>query len=693
MSRTPLTPVIATSRLSIDPPPQVVAATLADISAFVPGFVTTTNGRRLRQTAWPAQNPPMSIATECRSAVRAIRSRPATSAVSLATTALVVGAGSAVLAVVSATLLRPLPFPGADRLVWVYGQPPSTTEASQRNPIHSTEFVQFRARVHQLAGLAGIWSRQRALQVEGEAESVATGAVSANYFDVLGVRAAAGRVFSAAEDEADAHVAVVSEPFAVRRFGSSEAALGRQVIVDGEAYEIIGVLPRLPVNPIAGDEIYTPLHIDPGHLPLPASTIVFAIGRLAAGATPASTTAEIEGVMRDVVAATPALYSGWSSGAMPMHEALYGDTAPALMLLLAAVGALALIACANLANVTIADVTGRRDELALRAALGAGRGGLMRLFAIEGALLGLAGAVCGVLLSGWCLPAVLALDPGGTASLGDVAVDWRVLAGALAITFTMSVLSGVLPAALVTRGDLARGLAQGGRRTAGSRPQRRMRAWLVGAEVLLAAVLLTTSALLLTEFARTIRIAPGFDPTHVLGTRVRLPQQSYPTIEARARFVSAVLDEVRALPGVVDAGITDISFRFGGGYNTAVSIDGRPSPTGSPYTVQFRRVGPRYFSTMRIAHVQGRAFHEADDSQAQPVAIVSDAFARRFWPGDTAIGRRVLRASDPTHPLTVVGVVADVHDRGLGLAPAPTIYIAFAQNNTSAAPVSLVVRT
>jgi predicted permease len=627
-----------------------------------------------------------------RRALRALAARPGYAAAVL-TIAVVVGAATTVFAVVNATLVRPLPVPDGDRLVWIYGQPPGTTSPGERNPIHSPEFVRFRGPLTQATGVAGIWFKSFAMMEDGGADNVPGATVSANYFDVLGVQLAAGRMFTEDEDRAGAHVAVVSDAFWRTRLGGRADAIGGGIVLDGQPATVIGILPPIAPNSFVNPGVYTPLGIHAGNMPMPTSTIVMAIARLAPGATASSLSDELTPLMEDVVRERAATHTGWGTGAMSLRDALFGDARPVLLLLVAAVGVLALIACANLTNVTVAGTAGRHTEITLRAALGASRADILTLFGIEQAIVAAIGGAAGITIAAAALPVILSLDAAATAGLGEVSLDWRVAAAAFGVTLVVSVLSGVIPVALATRGDLASALAHGGRRTAGSRRQRRVGAWLVGAETVLTAVLLTASALLASAFGRTTGTAPGFDPAHVLGTRVQPPATAYPSMADRAEFVHRMMTEIRALPGVVSAGVTDISFQLGGGYNTSLYLEGRPSPTGRPYTVQFRRVGPGYFETMRVPVVEGRTFTDADRLDSQPVTVVSRAFAERYWPGERAVGQRVIRAADPDHPFTVVGVVGDVRDTGLGLAPAPTFYIAHAQNNNAAAPVSVVIRT
>jgi putative ABC transport system permease protein len=398
----------------------------------------------------------------------------------------------------------------------------------------------------------------------------------------------------------------------------------------------------------------------------------------------------VAGVMADVVKESPAARAGWTTDTATLRDAQFGPTWPTLMLLGAAILALALIACANLTNLTVAEVANRRGEFVLRTALGARRRDLIRAQAVESLLLSVVGLVAGLVVAAWTLPAVLSLDPATAKLLGPVTIDWRVQAASCTLALAVSLTAGVLPALWATRGDMARGLAAGTLRLTGGRRQRRVRFVLVAAETLLSVVLLTSGALLVSAFSQSARANPGFDPHHVLGAQLRLPAASYKTLESRAAFVHTMLERVRSAPGVVEASTTANLFVPGFAFITLVKIEGRPSPDGQAYTVQFRRISPGYFRTMRIPELAGRTFDDRDVSPGLLAAVVSRSFADRFWPGEDPIGRRVQRASAV---LTVIGVVGDVSDVGFSQPPAPTIYGAYAQNNIAAAPVSLVVRT
>ncbi|MEO8680541.1 MAG: ADOP family duplicated permease [Vicinamibacterales bacterium] len=624
-------------------------------------------------------------------ALRRLRSRPTFALMSVVTMALVIGAGSAVLAVVNATLVRPLPFPEAERLVSLYSMPPGETDIAMRNPLHPLDFVRFRSHLRQADAVEAFWARDRALSGEGDPESVPAARVSAGALPLLGGVPLMGRTFTEAEDRAAERLVVLSWGLWQRKFGGRASVIGETIQIDREPFQIIGVLGQSFEPAYIQSELWTPLGIHDGNLPLPGDTYLQTVARLRPGASVQQLDAEVQSLMVEVVKEGPPQTRGWTAHAITFREFQYGTRTPALLILLAASLVLALIACANLANLTLAEVMGRRGELALRAALGAGRGGGERLQVIESLFLAAAGTAAGLLLARITLPTLLALDPGVAKTLPSVGIDWRVQGSAAVLATLVSLAAGLWPLWRGIRGDLAQGVADGGRRTAGARHDRRVGRVLVGAEVALTVVLMVSSALLLSAFQRVSTLNPGFDPRNVLGGQIRLAPNPAATEATRAAFVQQVVERVRALPGVVDAGVTLNSFIPGFFMITTVQIEGRPAPgAAAGYFVQLRRISPGYFKTMRIRQRLGRTFTEQDGTDAPKVAVVSQAFADQFWPGEDPLGRRVHRG---TLWFTVIGVVDDVRDVSLSQAEQPTFYLAYAQSNNQTAPISLVVRT
>jgi putative ABC transport system permease protein len=629
------------------------------------------------------------VLRDLRHAVRGLVARPAYALVVTATLTLVIGAATAVLAVVNATLVRPLPFPHGDRLVQLFLMPPGQSDWTARNPQSVGTFLRFREHVRQAELVEGMWVRERALGGDTEPEVVVSGAVSAGLFTLFGGPPALGRTFTEDEDRANAQVVVLGHGIWERRFGRDPAILGRTVLIDRAPHEVIGVMPAEFATGFTATDLWTPLNATGTGIPS-GNTVIQTFARLRPEVTVAQFQAELQPLMQSAAAENPTALTGWSALAVDLRDAQFRLQRSALFALAGGVGALLLIACANLANLSLTRIRSRRAELALRAALGGGRAALVRLQLIEVLLLAAAGAVAGLVVGRWTLPALLALDPSLARTLGNVHLDVRVqIAAALAAAIVTAV-SGLVPLWRELGADLIRTITSGVRSTGGSPRDVKVRSFLAAAECALCVVLLACGALLLGSFERTSRIDPGYDPKSVFTAQVRLAAAAYPTQAERADVIARLLDRVRAVPGVQSAGATLNRFVPGFYFVTRVQVDGKPTPDGQPHVVHFRRATPGYFETMRIPVLRGRDFAPSDTLDRPGVAVVSRQMADRFWPGEDPIGRRVHRG---TTALTVIGVVGDVRDVGFTQPPSPTIYVAFSQNNVAITPVSLVVRT
>lgn len=625
---------------------------------------------------------------DLRHAVRGLLTRKTYAAASMLTLALVTGAATAVLAVVNATMIRPLPFPEGDRLVQVFLMPPGLTAFADRNPLSNRVFDRFRSSLRQADAFEGFWARERALGSGAEPESVGTAGVSAGALPLFGGVPLLGRLFSDDEARADARVVVLSHGLWQRRFGSDPHVVGRTVLIDREPFEVIGVMPSGFVPGFVASEAWTPLNITEANINL-GSTFIQTFARMRPGVTVPQLRAELDQAMTRVIAEAPKTLTGWTPMVMSLRDAQFGQQRPALLVLLAAVATLVVIAGANLSNLTLAQVIARRADFALRSAMGGSARDIVRLQLVESLLLTSIGIVSGLLAGRWMLPALLSLDPALALRLSAVQVDWRVQSAIALLALIIAATSSMLPLIRVMRGDLLASVANTSRRAIGSRGDQRLRQALVGLQTAMAVVLTICGALLLSGFDRASRIDPGFEPSGVLGAQMRIAASAYPTEPARAALIAQVVDRIRALPGVISAGATLNPFIPNFFFQTTVQIEGQPSPDGQPHTVQFRRATPQYFRTMGIPILRGRDFEDSDGTTAPQVAMVSQSFADRFWPGEDPIGRRVTRGG---RLLTVIGIVGDVRDVSIGQPPGPTIYIAYFQQNVAVTPVSLVVR-
>ena len=622
-------------------------------------------------------------------AVRALLSRKTYSVVAIVTLALVVGAATAVIAVLNATMIRPLPFPHGDRLVQLFMMPPGAKTFDDRNPFNNRAFLRFRTSIRQLEKLEGFWARERALGGGAEPESVTTASVSAGALDLFGGVPMLGRTFTEDEATTDARVAVLGHGLWQRRFGADPNVIGTTIQIDREPFEVIGVMPAGFQPGYVTSELWTPLSITEANLG-GISTFIQTFARLRPGVTLPQLHAELEQAMQRVAAESPSTHSGWTPMEMSLRDAQFGRQRSPLLVLLAAVLTLAVIAAANLSNLTLAQVLARRSDYALRTAIGGRSIDIIRLQSIESLLLAAIGIAAGLLLGQWMLPSLLALDPTTAQTLKDVRIDSRLEAAIAAFATLIALASGLLPLWRVLRGNALDGVANSTRRAIGSRGDQRVRQILVGLQTAMAVVLMICGAVLLSGLNRAARIDPGFDPANVLGAQMRISAAAYPTEPARTMLISQVIARLKAVPGVVDAGATLNPFIPNFFFQTTVEIDGKPSPDGQPYTVQFRRATPDYFKTLRIPLLRGRAFEDRDATGTAQVAIISQSFADKFWPGEDPLGRGITRG---TRKVTVVGVVTDVRDVNIGKPSSPTIYVAYYQNNVALTPVSLVIRT
>jgi putative ABC transport system permease protein len=625
-------------------------------------------------------------------ALRMLAARPWLTAGRLVTVTLVVTAASAVFTVANATLLHPLPFPDPDRLVRVFLQPPGTTDFADANPLDPFEFVRFRGHVRLLDRIEGIWAADRAVVFDAEPDSIPAGRVSAGFFDLLGARMILGRAFSEQESLSGARVVVLGEGLWMRGFGGDRGIVGRTVTVDREPHTIVGVVAAGFEPAFTATELWTPLTIAPAAPPA-LLTSVQTIGRMREGASLEQARTELEQLIDAMRSEAPSVLNGWTIGLRDLRDARFGSRRPATLMLLTAVAVLALIAIANLANLTLADVTFRRGDFALRAALGGSRSQIAAPEVVQALVLAMSGGIAGLTTAAWLLPALLALDPSSAFSGERLTTDWRVGGAGLGAALTVMLAAVVVPVIRVAGPALASDLSGGGRRIVGGPAAQRIRIILVSAQTALAVVLLSTGGLVMMTLYRTTRLNPGFDATHVVAAQLRLSATVLPTVASRAAFLQQVLDRLAATPGVTGAAVTLNPFRVGESFQTLIQIEDHPSPDGQPHTVQFRRISPGYFNAMRIPLLRGRAFDGHDTADAAAVVLISRSCARRFWPDADPIGRRIKRGSSATTWSTVVGVVDDVRDSGLDQPLRDTVYASYFQGSNAAAPVALVVRT
>ena len=617
------------------------------------------------------------IAQDLRHGARLLLRAPAFTAIAIATLAIGIGANTAIFSVVEGVLLRPPPVAAPDEVVTIWGFHPSIGRETASLP----DFLDWRRDARAFAGMAALANTQFNLTGAGEPQVVRGALVTADYFRVLGTDIPVGRGFTSAEErEGSPRVAVLGHGFWQREFGGSPDVVGRRITLGGVPYTIVGAGARgVPLPEEV--EVWAPLAIDTtlGR----RNDFLQVIGRLAPGVPPARAQEELATIARRLEQAYPNSNAGWTVQLVGLRERMVGEIRPTLLVFMGAVGLVLLIACANVANLMLARFASREREVTIRAALGASRRHLIRQLLAESVLLALAGGAAGVLLALWGVQALRTLEPGTIPRLDEVAVNLPALGFALLVSAATGLLFGLVPAARLLRHRRLAGLAEGGRTLAGPRGAGRTRAALVLAEVALACVLLVGAGLLLRSFVRLQRTDAGFSPERILTARVTLPRSSYQEPERQAVFAEGLLERLGALPGVQSAALASEAPLSDGASYWAFALEGvEPPPPEAVQDAVVFRASAGYFETFGIPLVKGRLIAPSDRADAPPVAVVSEAMARRYWPAANPVGRRITfgnPADTASTWLTVIGVVGDVRQEGPTVPAYPQIYVPLAQ--------------
>lgn len=631
-----------------------------------------------------------SLRSDLSSLRRRMLRRPGDFLFPAATLALVVGVGASVFAVVDAVVLRRLPFPDEDRLVRVFTMPPGVHESRSRNPLASVDFVRFRERAATLERLEAIWQRQRSLVGAGDPVILNCGSVSAGFFDLLGGRPVLGRVFTPAEEEADAGLAVLGYGLWQRVFGGEASVLGRKVSIDGEPHVVIGVMGPDFQPAYRDSELWTPLGVNQHNMPLPNATYLAAVGRLAAHRSLDEARREIAGIMSDL-GREETRRRDWTAGVLTLRDYQFGDRREPLLVVLAMAGLLLLLAVTNVTSFTLARTMARRDEFSVRATLGARPQDAVRLIVLETAVTCALAAGGGLVVTAAGLPLMLSLDPDMARAIGLQAVDGRARAVACLVAGLMAGASSAISALGAWRAAESRERGEGLRVTR-SRRSSRLQGILVALQAMIAVTVLVAGSGLIETFWRLSQARPGFDPRNVLTAQVRLSSR-YASHEQRIAFMDTLLERIRKNPEVEAVSSVSSSFVPGFTLGTAFEVENQPTPDGQMHGANFRRVAPGYLSTLRIPLLEGRDFLWSDVRTSPWVVIVSRSLADRVWPGQDPIGHRIRRSEPGTSWMTVIGIAGDVQDVALTEGPDPTLYLSQEQHLPSVIPIGLVVKT
>jgi predicted permease len=640
---------------------------------------------------------------DLRFAVRALRRHPTFAAAAVLTIAIGIGANTAIFSVVNAALLRPLPYADQDRVLDIS----NTWEGSPRARLSPAEYFDYRATVGDAFSALGVFSMGTASLVgSGEPVVLRAGFVSADVLPALGVMPLVGRPFTADEERAGANVALISHGLWSRQFGADPAIVGRQVTLSGTATEVIGVLPpdfRLPDDYAAGaaTDLVVPLGLDPATTTARGSHFLRGVARLAPRASPEHAQGALDAIARRFVADFADDYPRdmrFGVTVTPIAERVVGDARRPLLLLLGAAGFVLLVACANVANLMLVRLDARQGELAVRTAVGAGRGRMVRQLLAESMAIGMLGGAAGVVLAWWCTRLLLALRPPNLPRFGEVVLDYRVLAFAAAIAIGTGLLFGLVPALRFSGVRMAGALHAGGRGAAGG--GNRFRRALVVGQVALALTLLAGAGLLGRSLAALRAVDPGFRPDHVLTGRVTLPSADYAEEHQVIETFEAIRTRVAAAPGVRAAGgVTSLPLLSGLG-DLNIQIEGRTVAEGevSP-RADWQAVTPGYCDAMGLVVLRGRAIDERDRTGAPGVVVINETMAERYWPGEDALGARfVLGGGAGPGLVTVVGIVGDVRHGSLADPRISQMYLAHAQfrfwnGGSVARALTLVVRS
>lgn len=618
-------------------------------------------------------------------ALRMLRRSPAFTVAAVLTLALGIGANTAIFSVIDAALLRPLPYPKPDRIVMLYGRGP----AGENAELSPATFLDFRRQSRSLDLAA---CRHSPFNVTGQdrPERIAGAVVTPDFFAVLGVQAQLGRTLTAELDKPGAaRTVVLSYALWQRRYGGSLEALGRQILLDGETRTVVGVMPRFFQYP-PESELWTaarfavPEHIlrpDLDQSNIRDSHYFDTIGRLRPGVSLAEARAEADTIARRLKQRYKSDEEASSAALVTLHDDLIGPARPALMILLGAVALLLVIACANVANILLARGAARQKEIAVRAALGAGRARLVRQFLTESILLAAAGGGLGVALAYAGLHPLRALLPEGMLANATLRLDPRVLVFTTLVSLASGILFGLFPALHLAGAALDGMLKEQGRGSSGGLRAHRTRSALVATEVALAAVLLVGAGLLIRSFSRLLAVSEGFRPERVLSLRLSLPEARYPGAGDRSRFVARTIESITSLPGVGSAAVVSRLPLNPGSSTRSVDIKGRTS-TQDDLAPDYLVISPDYFRSMGIRLLSGRAFTERDDASAPPVVIVSQSMARTFWPGRNPVGEFVTvgGCGKENEWCQVAGVVEDVRQHNLDRTPRPAVYVPYARD-------------
>jgi putative ABC transport system permease protein len=645
-----------------------------------------------------------SLLQDLRFGFRTLLKNPGVSAVAIIALALGTGANSAIFSVVNAVLLRPLPYENPDSLVLVWGKNATTS----RDPLSVPDFLDYRNQNAVFGEMACFAYDDFNLSTGDEPEHIQGTMVSANYFAVLGANLSQGSAFRPEDDQPGAsRIAIVSNGLWKRRFGSDPNLVGQPILLNGASFIVTGIAPAsfqspnpednpqvwVPLSLDGGDRLRVPSSVSPASLTNRRGRFLIGIARLKPGVTPRQAQADLDTIASRLEQQYKDTNAGVGTSVVSLREHIIGKIESALVVLLAAVGFVLLIACANVANLLLARAAARQKEIAIRTALGAGRLRLIRQLLTESVLLSVVGGALGLVLAYGEIRLLLGLNPANIPRLSEIGIDGRVLGFTFLIAILTGIIFGLAPALQASKTDLNEALKEGARGSTGGINRQRVRSLLVVSEVALTVLLLIGAGLMLKSFYSLQSVNPGFNPANTLTMMVNLPASKYTDDHQVQAFFEQVLNRVNVLPGVQAAGaVTGLPLTTTSVIRLRFIVDAHPpaNPSEVP-RANFRSISHNYFRAMGISLVKGRYFSEQDRDKSPPVVIVNETMANRYWPGEDPIGKRL------TIPLLggvsreVAGIVADVKHSSLDTESGAEMYVPYLQKSFNF--MALVIRT
>jgi len=621
--------------------------------------------------------------SDARFSFRTLRRNPAFSAAAIVVLTLGIGANTAIFSVVNAVLLRPLPFDDPSRILQVWHVPPAKSFPGMTMfSVSPANYLDWRSQSSSFEQMAAYGFRAFTVGGKEHPEAIQAGAVASDFFPLLRVRPLLGRTFTSDEDRpGEDHVVVLGYHFWRDHFASDPNIIGHNILLDGETYSVVGVMPEMFRFP-SWAKIWIPLAWTDQNRAVRGNHNYLVIARLKKGVDIRQAQAELSAISARLEQLYPEDDKGWGAVILPLREELVGDVRAALLVLLGAVAFVLLIACANVSNLVLAKTLARRKEIAIRTALGASRLVLLRQILAETVLLSVVGGVLGLFLARFGITLIVKVLGDRIPPFMQITVDVPVLAFTLLLSVVVGALAGLIPSVRFTRADVNEALKQGQNRGSSDARGGGTRRLLVVSEVALSLVLLIGAGLMIRSLWELRKVRTGFDPHNVLTMTVPLPANRYSSPAGQINFFQEVLTRIRALPGVDSAGVIDsLPLSSDGGSHQPFSIEGRPVQQMSDQPeVDVRLISPDYLRAMHISILSGRDLTDADAAGRPGAALISDSLARRFWPNEVPIGRRITLTFFPGVVREIVGIVGDVKLDSLNeTRPVATIYVPLAQ--------------